>query len=426
MSGARVPHHLRSRALTPLRITAGIVWPVSHPPIPRGAILVDDGGRVVGADRRDNLPVPAGAPTLDFPDAVLLPGFVNTHTHLELHGLRDAVPDDDFFAWIQHVRKLKEATAGAAVDRVAHEGLLEAFAHGQTAVADSGTTGAAVRALAALGGHGVCYHEVIAPEPAKSGEQLNEARAALRRLGAVAPPGVTVGLSPHAPYTVSPDLARGTADLARSVGVPLAMHLAESAAESAFVHDGAGPFAQLWRRRRIRLPEPARSPVAYAERLGLLGERLLAIHAVQIDSADLATLGECGVAVAACPRSNRRHGHGDPPLAAMRAAGLRVGLGTDSVASVPSLDLRAEARLAQELLGCPAVQAVELLTRDGARALGRDRDLGTLAPGRWADACVLMPSSLPEDPETLGAAILDAGTPVAATIVAGRVVWPRS
>lgn len=354
----------------------------------------------------------------------MLPGFVNVHTHLELTGLRDHAPEDDFVAWIQRIRVLKEETDRAAYVAAARVGLREAWRHGTTTVADTGTSGATVAALRELGGRGIYYQEAIAPDAAVADRALARYAEELGALRAQATAAVRIGASPHAPYTVSAPLLRGVADLARRERLPLAMHVAESRAETAFVTAQAGAFAELWRARGLALPERARSAVAYVERAGLLGPDCLAIHVVQVDADDVARLAATDTGVAACPRSNRRHGHGDPPLAALRTAGVRVGLGTDSVASVGSLDLLAEARAAAEIAGISADEAVALLTIGGARALGMEREIGSLEPGKWADLCVVAAGA---GAGRDGAdAVLRAGPDaIVATYVAGVRVFER-
>lgn len=351
---------------------------------------------------------------------------MNAHTHLELHGLRDMVPEEDFFGWLQHVRELKASSAAETFRASAQAGVQEGWRFGTTTFVDTGTSGATVPALSLLGARGTYYHEVIAPEPSRVDGALAEARATLGGLAAHASRAVRLGLSPHAPYTVSPALMTATAELARDAGMRLAAHMAESPAEAAFLVRGAGPFADLWRRREIPLPAPAASPVCYFHDRGLLGPDLLAIHVVQANDDDVALLAQHGVGIAACPRSNRRHGHGDAPLAQMLRAGLKVGLGTDSAASVDSLDLVAEARLARRLAACSAEHALRLLTIEGAVAVGWGNEVGSLDPGKWADVCVVQLSDLRADPEHLSAAVLDAGSgAIVATIIGGRTVWSR-
>jgi cytosine/adenosine deaminase-related metal-dependent hydrolase len=234
---------------------------------------------------------------------------------------------------------------------------------------------------------------------------------------------VRLGVSPHAPYSVSGPLYRRVSDYARARDLPMAVHLAESAAESELLEQGAGAFARLWRARGIAVPPPGRSPVAWLEQHGVLGRQTLCIHVVQADGEDLDRLALAGSAVAHCPRSNRRHGHGEAPLRGMLDRGLRVGVGTDSVASVSPADLLAEARAARALAGLGAEAALRLVTLDAARALGLEREIGSLAEGKWADLAVV------EIPEAQGSAslsdtLLDCSAgDVRLTLLGGREVW---
>ena len=201
-----------------------------------------------------------------------------------------------------------------------------------------------------------------------------------------------VGVSPHAPYTVSGRLYEATASWAAREQLPLATHLAESAAETELIARGAGSFADAWRGRGIPMPQPlGRTPVEWLECHGVLGERTLCIHLVQVTPGDIGLLARAGASVAHCPLSNRAHGHGIAPLGALLAAGLRVGLGTDSVVSVGTLDLLAEARAAGTLADLDADAALALCTIEGARALGLDGDVGSLRPGKWGDCAVIRP-----------------------------------
>jgi cytosine/adenosine deaminase-related metal-dependent hydrolase len=392
-------------------------------------LLTDNSGHIVAVGPEAAVPNPPDTKRVSWPNAVLLPGFVNLHTHLELTGLRGGIRRTDFFDWIQQVRQAKESITEAGFVDAAREGLREAWRHGTTAVADTGTSGATVRALAELGGRGVYFHEAIQPEPERSGEAFRvfaaETRDLVSRAGG---PAVTIGVSPHAPYTVSPELYALVLEFARSEGLPLAAHIAESRAEVDLVTAGRGPFARAWEQRSIALPTAARSVLEYIDRSGLLGPDLLAIHVIHVDEADVALLRDHGVAVALCLRSNNRHGHGLPPLEWFREAGLRIGLGTDSVASVDTLDMLAEARAARDLSGMSASEALELVTLSGAGALGWDGEIGSLEPGKWADLCVVDVShNEAMTVEQLAAAVLTAGADaIRATYVAGRLVFERT
>ncbi len=414
----------------PLRVSARLVWPISTAPVEDGALLTDAAGRIVAVGPDREVPRPDDAHEVDYPDAALLPGLINAHTHLELHFLGGADPGDDFFTWIQHMRHVRETAPAEVYEEAARAGLRECWRHGVTTVADTGTSGAAARALGDLGGRGVYYQEVIGPDRRDAERAFGAAAKAAEELRGAAPAGVTIGLSPHALYTVSPALLEQAVAHARGEGLALAMHLAESEAETELVTTGKGAFAAGWKERGFPLLEPARSPIAYAERSGVLGPDFVAIHAVRVDAFDVELLAQSGTAVACCPRSNRRHGHGDPPLGELLQAGIRVGLGSDSVASVEDLDLLAEARVARELAGLEADAALRLATLGGAAALRLEQDVGSLEPGKWADLAVFelggeVPAGAPHDAPELASALL-AGAEVGATYLAGRRVFGDS
>ncbi len=197
------------------------------------------------------------------------------------------------------------------------------------------------------------------------------------------------------------------AEYARVERLPMAMHLAESRAESELVRDGAGPFADALARRGIAFAAQHVSPVEYLHRLGVLLPGTLCIHCVQIDATDIGRLKTDNAAVAHCPLSNRAHHHGTAPLSDLRRAGVPTGVGTDSVVSVGELDLWAEARAA----GFAEEDALRMLTIEGARALGWDSEIGSLAVGKAGDLAVIPDFYRPLPSPT---ALL--------TVVSGRIV----
>ena len=389
-----------------LRIRAGRVHPVTAPPIEDGAVLIGEDGKIVGVGPGSRLPAPGGCEQLEFPDAVLVPGLVNTHTHLELTHLAGKNAEREFPKWIRQVRTLKEGTTAEAFDAAAEQGVKDCWSQGVTCVADTGDSGAAVRALFRLGGRGIAYHEVFGPDPAQVEASLAGLKDRVHDLRRFTSFHVGLGVSPHAPYTVSAPLYRAVAEYAARDGLPIAVHLAESKEEQEFVRNGAGPFAQAWEARGIAVKAHGISPVRFLESLGVLRRGTLCIHTVQLDRDDIATLARTRVGVAHCPLSNQAHGHGTAPLAELRKAGVPVGLGTDSVVSVGSLDLWAEARAA----GLDGDDALRMLTIEGARALCLDPVIGSLEAGKQADLAVLT-----DYPTTRLTTLL--------TVISGRIVY---
>jgi cytosine/adenosine deaminase-related metal-dependent hydrolase len=403
------------------RLAARWLLPISSPPIEHGAILVGADGRIQAAGPDHSVPRPPQVPALDFPDAALLPGLVNTHTHLELTGFEGQVVDTEFAVWIRRLRQLKATRTPEDYLRAARQGLADCYAAGVTTIADTGDSSAVIRVLAEDGASGIAYQEVFGPDPSQAQSSLADLQRRVDALSQLTSSRVRIGVSPHAPYTVSERLFRSVAAWSRAERLPLAVHIAESKAETQFLLAGSGPFAQAWHQRGIPLPDSlGSSPIAWLERQQVLSPLSLCIHAVQAGPDDIRSLADSGAAVAHCPLSNRAHGHGIAPVAEMLRAGIRVGLGTDSVVSVSQLDLLAEARLAGKLALLEPDQVLELCTLGGARALDLAGEIGTLDRGKWADCTVirLRDSVGPPSQRVLASATAD----VLRTYVGGKEV----
>ncbi len=409
---------------------ASWVLPMVQSPIANGAVAVQ-------GDRITFVGAAAGAPAghvVDLGDSALMPGLVNVHTHLELTPLRHLLEGLDFAQWLRTLTHLRrtELTDPADVECGARIGIAEGLLRGITTYADTTDTGAPVlRALTTMGVRGVVYKEVFGPDPKQCANALVTLRDAVRDLRPLASDHVRIGVSPHAPYSVSKALFGAVANYAIAERLPMAVHLAESAFEEQLVTMGEGPYADNWRSRGIDpLNARARSSVALLHDAGALRAKPLIIHGVRVDAADIALLAEAGCAVAHCPVSNARFGHGIAPLLEMLAAGLRVGIGTDSVASNNRMDLLDEARVAH-LMACtrtqswrafPAGQALWHATAGGAAALGLWDSLGTLVAGAPADLCAFPLDGLAALPV---ADVCDAlvhgvaGTPARLTVASG-------
>jgi cytosine/adenosine deaminase-related metal-dependent hydrolase len=408
----------------PRRYTASWVLPCEGPPIEHGAVLVDRTGRIAAVGPDAVVPAPPGTGLVELPGVALLPGLINAHTHLELTGLEGAAPQTGFADWIRRIIALKAARSPAEALAAAEQGIRECWAAGITTVADTGDSGAVIQALAGLGASGIAYHEVFGPDPAQADVQFAAWVSRVDELAAFAGPRVLLGASPHAPYSVSGPLYRRVAEFARSRGLPLAVHLAEGVDESLLLERGEGAFARAWAKRGIPLlPLPGRTPVEWLDQHDVLGETTLCIHVVRATAGDLDRLARLGSAVAHCPRSNRRHGHGIAPLRGMLDRGLRVGVGTDSVASVSPLDLLAEAREARAIGGLSAEDTLQLVTAGAALALGLQAQVGTLTVGKWGDLVALeLPG--PVDAGQLADTLLSLGRgAVRLTVVGGREVF---
>ncbi len=390
-----------------IRYRARWVLPISAPPIADGVVAVDDHGRIayVGATH--------GAPDAeehDLGDAVLMPGLVNAHCHLELTAMRGFLEDLDFRSWILRLTMSKRAVLDrdALLDS-ARWGLVEGVRAGITTYADTCDSGVAFDAMIERGVRGIMYQEVFGPDPGQCETSMAELRVKVAALRKRETPLVRAGISPHAPYTVSDLLFESAGAYAREESLPIAIHVAEGELESRLVVDGDGPFAEGLRKRGIAVHPRASSPIALLAGLGVLRARPLLIHCVRADASDIASVAAARCGIAHCPASNAKLGHGMAPVLEMLDAGIAVGLGSDSVASNNRMDILEEARLAVlfqraragSFDALPAHQALELATLGGARAIGLDHRTGSLDVGKAADlaAFPLADATPTTDPE---------------------------
>jgi 5-methylthioadenosine/S-adenosylhomocysteine deaminase len=408
------------------------VLPITAPPIFDGTVA-ELGGRIAYVGPRAN--APAGDDR-ELGDCALLPGLVNAHTHLELTVFRGLLEDLDFREWIARLQGAKVAVMNPErfLDS-ARWGLAEGVRAGITTYADTCDSGVVLEAMRERGVRGIMYQEVFSPSPEPAAVRAAVARLAeqLARHDELASGLQQVGVSPHAPYTVSDPLFESVAHLGRRVAV----HIAESDAEERFVRDGDGPFAIAHRARGIPVAPRAASPIALLARLGVLDAKPLLIHCVRVSDADLASIAGSGSSVAHCPISNAKLAHGIAPLTSLLDAGIPVGLGSDSMASNNRMHLLEEARaavLAQRARtlrsdALSAARALELATLGGARALGLADRVGSLEVGKEADLAAFDLSSLAgaadADPE--GALVFALGAePARFVAVAGIArVWNR-
>jgi 5-methylthioadenosine/S-adenosylhomocysteine deaminase len=381
------------------------VVPVTAPPVRNGAIAVRD-GRLAYVGPAANAP---RGELHDPGESLLMPGLVNTHTHLELTAMRGFLEDLPFAEWVVRLQRAKISvlTPESMLD-AATLGIAEGLLAGITTFADTCDSGVALQAMRAMGVRGVMYQEVFGPDPGACDDAMASLRQKLDRHRAAESTLVRVGISPHAPYTVSDRLFEAVAALARELDVPLAVHIAESAEEDAFVRDGTGPFADGHRARGFHVAPRADTPIALLRRLGVLAERPLLIHCVRTWDDDIRTIAAAGCAIAHCPASNAKLGHGSAPLATWLEHGVTVGLGSDSMASNNRMHLLEEARLAllAHRLRSPgaaplsASRVLELATLGGARCLGLEREIGSLEVGKAADFAVFSLDDVAAVPHT--------------------------
>jgi 5-methylthioadenosine/S-adenosylhomocysteine deaminase len=417
------------------------VLPITAEPIRDGAVAVE-GTRVAAVGPRALVEARfPSAEVEELGEAVILPGFVNCHTHLELTAMRGFLePEEgDFFAWLRKVTSSRNERMSAEDRYVsAAWGAVEAARAGVTCVGDASDSGATtMRALRDAGLRGVVYQEAFGPDAREAVAKFDHAREKVEPLREGQTSLVTLGLSPHSPYTVAPALLEMLARYAIEERLPLMMHAAESEAEQALMVEGGGIFAAAYALRGFAFDSPRTTTVRHLSKTGVLDARPLLAHCVRVDEGDIQLLQEHGAGVAHCPKSNAKLGHGRAPLAAMLAAGVAVGLGSDSVASNNVCDVLEESRFAllasratgESLAGgrmLEANDALRLLTHGGAAALNMQSVTGSLEEGLEADLVVVRLDAAHQTPSYDPAAALvfsSSGRDVLLTVVAGREVF---
>jgi len=386
-----------------IRYHASWVVPIAAPPIRNGWVEVD-AHRVTGLGGPRDRQAVAATRQLDLTGTVILPSLVNTHTHLELSGLRTLVPPAASLPmWVAQVFAqtaevgLDEGEVVRAVD--------ELHAAGVGLVGDITNTLMSVAPLVQSPVAAVVFKELLGfnePEPRALVDRERAAMADGRHQGAgnIDETNVRLQLGAHAPYSVSPGLFRAIRHAVEDG--PLCVHLAESPEELAFLRSGTGPWRTVLEGRGRWDPQwkPfAAGPVAYLEKLGWITSRSIVVHGVHLTDGELGRLAAAGATVVTCPRSNRWTGAGTPPVARFYASGVRVAVGTDSLASAPDLSIFAE--LAEMRRLAPAQPAAALLrsaTSSGAEALGWSRR-GAIAEGMEASLIAVRCAATVEDVE---------------------------
>lgn len=369
---------------------AAWILPISQPPIRDGWVRVER-GRVValGPHRRGERTVPD---EIDLGAVAMMPGLVNGHTHLELSWMRGRIAGTDRFPdWVRSLiairRGRNEATDPEAQSAI-RESIGEARRCGTALVGDISNSLASAIPLAKSDLAAVVFRELIG---FKSENVTALAEAASRELGALPKTGmIRYALAPHAPYSVSPLLFQAIRSaLRREPFTPCSVHLGESVEEVEFLQSGEGAWRQTLEDLGAWDPSwvaPKCDPVEYLDRMGFVDDRLVAVHGVQLQPRALDRLAKRGATLVTCPRGNALTGAGTPPVSAFYRARVRVAVGTDSLASVPDLNVFSE--LAELRRLAPDVAASSLLesaTINGARALGFDADFGSIEPGKRAE-----------------------------------------
>jgi cytosine/adenosine deaminase-related metal-dependent hydrolase len=359
-------------------------------PIEDAFVLVQD-GKIVQVGRRKDLVFLPSVRILDLEDTVLLPGFINSHCHLDFTRYKGKVPrQESFREWLRAMGEKSRQTTRSEFKSSVREGIQQSLAYGSTTLCDVATSGESIPLLRHMGLRAFWFLEILDlgnESPRAYWKQAFEKWKFLAAEGTV--PGlVRPGFSPHTPFTVSKETLGFLGKfLSSHKGYPTTLHLAESQEEWNFFRKGKGPMAN-----RIKALNPdwniprGTTPVQYLNQCGWLPKLDLAVHVNQANERDLSLLAKNRISVVHCPGSHAFFNHPSFPYQRLVRHRIPVCLGTDSLASNSSLSLFREMRLFKKKYPqVPSSEILTMVTTKPARALGLGHQLGRIKPGFLAD-----------------------------------------
>ncbi len=420
-------------------LSAEFVLPISAAPIEKGAVLIEK-DKIIAVGKTSELceKFPE-ASREDFGEAVLMPGFVNCHAHLEITAMRGFLDasDGDFYSWLINLTKTRaEILTEEDVKTAAIFGALEGARAGITCFGDIGRFGkAGFEALKTNGLRGVLFQETdFSPLNETSAEDFEKLKDKFFELKETETDLVKVGISPHSPYTVSRKLFEKITEFALEENLEISIHAAESIDEDVFLKTGEGFFAELYKKFNLRWNAPKMSPVEYLNEIGVLRAKPLLAHCVKVSENDIDIIRKSASRIAHCPKSNAKFGHGIAPLGRFLEKGIKTGFGSDSVASNNTCDILEEARFATLLARTletkkdflHAEQIIETATLGGAQAIGLENETGSLESGKQADIIAVSLDNAAQIPvhDAYSALLFAAnGRDVKMTMVAGREIY---
>lgn len=420
-------------------LSADWVLPISSAPVEYGAIAFKNDKILAVGQKDEVLKNYQNASVEDFAEAVIMPGLVNCHSHLELTSMRGFLDDveADFFKWLMKLTVTRaEKLTEKDIEISAIWGALEGARAGITCFGDIGRYGrAGLNALKINGLRGIVFQETeYSPFDEKADEGFVNLEEKFLALEKDETKLVKVGMSPHSPYTVSRKLFEKITDYALQKKVKISTHAAESQMEEDLMLHGTGAMADFARNRGIELIPPGLSSVEYLDKIGVLHAKPLLAHCIKVSEPEIELIQKSDSGIAHCPKSNAKFGHSIAPFEKFLNQKIRVGFGSDSVASNNTCDILEEARFAallartrtDKLNHLSAREIIETATLGGAKAMRLEDKIGTLEREKQADLAVISLKNIAQLPvHDIYAAILFASNArdVLLTLVGGEEIY---
>ncbi len=357
------------------------VVPVTSPVLENGAVAVFN-DKIVGVGKAHDILTRFHGELIDHGFAILCPGMVNCHTHLELSGLHMRLsPTSSFTRWVENMLEAKENLSTQDEEDAINNAIFQLKNEGIIAIGDVGNTTIAPTLLAeshSIDIYYVFFQEIIclkrqdAPNLSAMDMRMND----LERKGFLAT------IAPHACYSVFPELLKTIKGLCTGRNRPFSVHVAESEEEMTFLTSGTGPMRTFLEKKGkwpLEFQIPKTSPIRHLHHLGVLDANTICVHCVHLDDEDMNLMASSGATACLCPRSNLFLGSGIPPAAKLASQGIPIALGTDSLASNDKLSIFAEmSSLARLAPGVSSETIFRAATLGGATALKLQDQIGSL------------------------------------------------
>lgn len=407
-------------------ILARKILPITSPDIDNGALLIKKNLIEDLGPQKTILKKYPDERVIDLEGKLIMPGLVNLHTHLELSWLKGVIGEKSgFFEWVLELVELRKKEDNTIAAESVAGGLREAIKTGTTCIADTSSRETSLQYLIKNGIRANVYLEVLGMDESHADDILKALRKRLEGFKSL-PDRLRVGISPHAPYSVSAKLLKLLSGICSENGLISSIHVSETTAESFYLQ--GKPSAMDGYMKRFGWdalkPNRGRTPVSFLNKYNLLNNGI-AVHSIHVDSRDLSLLKSAGASVAHCPRSNHYLNAGTAPVGDMIDAGINVGIGTDSLASNLDMDMWEEMRFAYLVNRLPARKIIEMATINGANAMGLGQITGSLEAGKDADIIAIdTPASTLKDPYQR--LLLDTRDgDIALTMVQGKAIYSK-
>ncbi|OGP13436.1 MAG: hypothetical protein A3I75_08015 [Deltaproteobacteria bacterium RIFCSPLOWO2_02_FULL_50_16] len=387
-------------------LTATYLLPIEGDPIPQGAIVIDEDHILDLGVQSDILPRYCSAKVTDYPQAVIMPGLVNAHAHLDRSTAPSIQPDTSYISWLAEWIRVREDISAVMRRESILNGLYESLHHGTTCIGDMGNHTGALEPLLQSKMRLKIFPEFVGSTRENAPSQFESTLKILDDISNKNSNRLSAGVAPYSSYMLSKEMLSILARHAAYHQIPLKIHMAESFTEMEFFYEAKGEITETlfpsmgWEDAEI--PLYRNTPLQYIHKIGLMKNAPILVGCLHLSNQDLELIKKTSSKIVHCPRNNEFFHLGTPPLKKWLEAGIPIGLGTEGRDVSSSLSLWDEMRSVVKTHAhngrSPTPQEIlSIATWGGARTLGLDREIGSLARGKKAD---LIAVSLPEGTDT--------------------------